>query len=250
VRYAFGASLAVARFTLDASEPFLRAEMAVNWGERHHLLRIEAEAAFAAVRARFGAPHGAVDRTPDPRTREERAKFEAPGQRYARLDGERGGFALLALDTYGWSVRRGGRHTLLGHSLLRGPTWPDPSADHGDHDFSFAYVPFDALGMGELESLWDRFAGTTEVPMFSSPDPASLVVATALSHDGESIVVRVRECDGSGRDLRLRCGARARSVTSVDALERPVDREVRLEDGEIVARLEAFEMRTFSVRIA
>jgi alpha-mannosidase len=250
VRYAFGASLAVARYTLDATEPFLRVDMAVDWRERHRLLRIEADATFRAERARFGSPHGVLDRAPDPRTREERAKYEACGQRFGRLDGAAGGFALFALDTYGWSLGRGARGTKLGHSLLRGPTWPDPNADHGDHAFSFAYAPFDVLGMGELEAWWERFARSSEVPMFTSSDPALLVVATGLAYDGDGIVVRVRECDGVARDARIRCGARARSVTSVDALERPVDRDVALEDGELIARFEPFELRTFVVGLA
>jgi alpha-mannosidase len=250
VRYAFGSSLAVARYSLERSEPFLRVEMAVDWRERHRLLRIEAQCAFAARRARFGSPHGTVDRNPNPRSREDRAKYEACGQRYARLDGAAGGFALLALDTYGWSVRRGSRGTKLGHSLLRGPTWPDPSADRGEHAFSFAYAPFDVLGAGELETLWERFARASEVPMFTCADPALLVVATALASEGDNVIVRVRECDGVARVARLRCGARARFVASVDALERPVARDVRLEDGDLVARFEPFELRTFSVGLA
>jgi len=250
IRYAFGSSLAVARFSLDATEAFLRVDLAVDWHERHALLRIENDLAFVARRARFGSPHGAVDRNPAPRTSVERAKFEACGQRYARIDGAAGGVALLALDTYGWSLERGRRGTELGHSLLRGPTWPDPEADAGEHAFSLAYAPFDTLGMGELEASWVRFAGSAEVPMFSSDDPALLVVATMLADDGERIIVRVRECDGIAREARLRCGARARSVESVDALERTIERAVRLDDGAIVAPLGPFELRTFAVRLA
>jgi alpha-mannosidase len=250
VRYAFGSSLAVARFSLDAAEPFLRVDMAVDWSERHHLLRIEAEAAFAAARARFGSPHGTIDRPPHPRTREERAKYEAPGQRYARLDGPAGGFAIFALDTYGWSLKPGARGTKLGHSLLRGPTWPDPNADRGSNAFSFAYAPFGALGIGTLEAWWERFARANEVPMFTSPDPALLVVATALASDGKRIVVRVRECDGAQREAELRCGARARSACSIDALERPVARDVELVEGALVTRFEPYELRTFAVELA
>ncbi len=249
VRYAFGDSLAVARYTLDENESFLRVEWAVDWREEHALLRIENELAFFASRARFGSPHGAVDRTPDPRTREERAKFEACGQRYGRLETERGGLAMLALDTYGWSLERGKHGSALGHSLLRAPTWPDPTADRGLHAISLAYAPFDALGMGELERAWERFAGMTGVPMFTSDDPGLAVVATKLADEGNGIVVRVRECDGALRDGAIRCGSRAISVACVDALERPVAGEAQLEDGAIRARFRPFELRSFLVQI-
>lgn len=252
IRYAFGDSLAVARVELDRMEPFLRVDLAVDWRERHVLLRYENELAFGAVRARFGSPHGAVDRAPNPRTKAERAKFEAAGQRFARVDGRRGGLAFLTLDTYGWSLDRAWGRARLGHSLLRGPTWPDPSADEGAHAFSFALLPFaaGAFGMGELEHAWERFARRAEVPMFSCDDPAILVTATKLADDGDGVIVRARECDGRAREVALRSGARAFGVTCVDALERPIAGEAALEDGALTARFEAFGVRTFRVAVA
>jgi alpha-mannosidase len=194
IRYAFGDSLAVARVELDRTEPFLRVDLAVDWHERHVLLRYENELALGAARARFGSPHGAVDRAPNPRTKAERAKFEATGQRFARIDGRHAGLAFMALDTYGWSLDGAWGRARLGHSLLRGPTWPDPSADEGAHAFSFALLPFaaDAFGMGELEHAWERFARRAEVPMFSCDDPAILVTATKLADDGDGVIVRAR----------------------------------------------------------
>ena len=245
IRYAFGTSLAVARVELDASEAFVRVELAVDWRERHVLLRFENRLAFAASRARFGSPHGAVDRAPNPRTKAERAKFEAAGQRFARVERDGAGLAFLALDTYGWSIARGGGATDLGHSLLRGPTWPDPSADAGGHAFSFALAPFAALGMGELETLWERFARSGEVPMVTCDDPAIFVTATKVADDGDGIIVRARECDGVAREVALRCGARAFGVTCVDALETAVEGDARFEDGAVIARFEPFALRTF-----
>jgi len=250
IRYAFEDSLAVVRISLAANEPVLRVDLAVDWRERHVVLRVENTLGFAAARARFGAPHGAVERPPQPRTRAERAKYEAPGQRYARVDAAGCGLALLALDTYGWSIDRRGGVTALGHSLLRGPTWPDPGADLGTHAFALGYVPCATLGMGELESVWDRFAGRDDVPMFTSADPALLVVATKLADDGDGIVVRVRECDGRTRDLRLRCGARVRSIVCVDALERPTGEAAALVEGTIETQIGAFALRSFRVRTA
>ncbi len=250
IRYAVGSSLALASVSLDANEPFLRVELAVDWRERHTLLRFENELAFGGTRARFGTPHGAVDRAAAPQTRTERAKFEAPGQRYARIDGAAGTLALFSLDTYGWSVVRRRGVTRLGHSLLRGPTWPDPGADLGRHGFALALVPAVEMSMEGLETMWERFAGRTEVPMFTCPDGAVFVVATKLADDGAGIVVRARECDGIARDVVLRCGARAHAVASVDGLERRLERPARLEDGAVRARFEAFELRSFRVSIA
>jgi alpha-mannosidase len=250
VRYAFGESAAVARIWLQSGEPFLRVAWAVDWRERHALLRFENDLAFRATRARFGTPHGCVDRAPAPRTRAERAKFEACGQRFARLDGPTGGLAVLALDTYGWSLERSLRGSQLGHSVLRGPTWPDPGADHGIHDFSFAFVPFEVAGMGRLERFWERFAGGAGVPMVVPESDSVLVVATKLADDGNGIVFRARECEGASCDAVFHCGVRVRSVECVDALERPVNGDAGVDEGAIRARFRPFELRTFLVTLA
>lgn len=249
IRYAFGTSLAVARFALGADDPYLRVDLAVAWNERHVVLRCENALRFTAQRARFGSPHGAVDRAPAPRSKAERAKYEAAGQRYARLDGENGGLALLALDTYGWSLEERGRAAQLGHSLLRAPAWPDPDADRGEHAFALAYAPFVSLGMGDLERMWERFARAPAVAMFVSNVPNVLVVATKLADDGNGVIVRARECDGIPLEARLACGARALDVACVDALERPWGGDAALVDAAIVARFAAYELRSFRVKV-
>jgi len=258
VRYAFGASLAVSRISLTDGEAFVRVETAVAWNERHTLLRCENELAFGATRARFGSPHGTVERTPRPRTAAERAKFEAPGQRFALLDGPRASVAMFSLDTYGWSLGTRGRRTRLGHSLLRGPTWPDPSADRGEHALAYAFAPLaaapgapaDNASAGALERLWERFAGRRGVAMFVPDDPRVVVVATKLADDGAGVILRARECDGAQlHEVRFACGVRALDVTCVDALERPLAGEVRLHEAAIVARFAPFELRSFRVRL-
>lgn len=250
IRYAFGASLAVARLTLDRNDAYVRVDLAVDWRERHVVLRVENSLAFEATRARFGSPHGTIDRPPNPQSRADRARYEAPGQRFARVDAPSRGLALLSLDTYGWSIERCAGVTSLGHSLLRGPTWPDSSADAGTHAFALGYAPCADLGMGELETVWQRFAGTYDVPMFTSEDPAVQVVATKLADDGDGVVVRVRECDGAPRTMRLRCGSRVRAIGCVDALEAPIAGDALYADGAIVAPVGAFALRSFRVHTA
>jgi alpha-mannosidase len=249
IRYAFGNSLAVARISLESNEPFLRVALGVAWHERHALLRVQNELAFPAASVRFGSPHGYVERPAAPRTRAERAKFEAPGQRFGRADTADGGLALLVLDTYGWSLRRRRGVTELGHSLLRAPTWPDPDADRGEATFQWAFAPYGRLGMAELEQVWERFASELPVPMFVC-EPASLYVcATKPADDGSGIVVRIRECDGAPVSGRIRCGARARDVEPVDALERSAAGSAALVDGAIVASFAPYQLRSFRVRL-
>jgi len=249
-RLRVGESLGALRVSCSNGEPFLRFELALDWHERHTLLRCENELAVRAERARCGTPHGTIERPVAPATKAERAKFEFPAQRFVAINAEPGGCALFALDTYGWNLAatRDGR-AQLGHSLLRGSTWPDPQADIGQQIFAYAFVPLASETTGELERLWDRYARPPEPAMFVCDAPGVLVVATKPADDGDGVIVRARECNGERVAAAIACAARARDASSVDALERFAEGGVELREGALHATFEPFQLRSFRVRL-
>ena len=125
---------------LSRRRPVLTRRCGDRLEDRRRFLRIENCLRIDAHEAAYGAPHGVVVRGARADTPERRAQYEVPGQRFAfvRAASRRAGLAMLALDTYGWSGRADDRGFALGHSLLRGTTWPDPSADEGEHRFAWA----------------------------------------------------------------------------------------------------------------
>jgi alpha-mannosidase len=250
IPFLIGSSPAVMRISLHAREAFLRVELAVDWRERRRLLRVENWLAVETDSVTYGAPHGVVTRCARADTPALRARFEVPGQRFAAACNARGdGIALLALDTYGWSARalaRGGLR--LGHSLLRSPYWPDPDADRGEQQLAWAFAPLRGSSTGRIERLWRQYAGMHAVRLFEPDDEAILVVACKPAEDGAGVIVRVRECDGRPRPLRLRCGARMRGAAPVDALERPVPGAARIEAEYLAGDdVPAFGLRSFRV---
>jgi alpha-mannosidase len=262
VRFSIGSSPATMRLSLLEDEPFLRVELAVDWRERRRLLRVENWLTVSTGEVTYGAPHGVVARSALTDTPERRARYEVPGQRFAIARSAaagsvpRGeGLALLAIDTYGWSANALGRGGLrLGHSLLRGTTWPDPNADLGEHRLTWAFAPLDGQSPGTIERWWERYACEPSVRLFTTPDDGIAVTACKPAEDGDGAIVRVRECDGVARPLRLRCGARMRAVEPVDGLERalsPAADDVpgaTIEGEELVATIPAFGLRSFRVR--
>jgi alpha-mannosidase len=252
VDFRLGDSIATMRIALHAGEPFLRVDLDVDWRERRTLLRVENWLPVATDRVTYGSPHGAITRSALDQTPAERAKFEVPGQRFAIVrDEAQHGIALFSLDTYGWSARAlpdGG--VRLGHSLLRGTTWPDERADLGEHHFSYAFAPFSAVGIGVLERAWLQFAHEPRVRLFTCEDPAVLVVACKPAHDDDGVVVRVRECDGAQRGVALFCAARMTEANSVDALERPVEGGVRIDQEHLRFDLGPYELRSLRVRFS
>lgn len=244
VRFAFGRSLAVARYSLEAREPFVRVTYAIAWREgRRASLHDEASLAFRAERTRLGAPHGALDA---------HARI-AVGSRFARFDGPRGGLAVLRSEPSAWTLRSGHRNGRSGFAqqLVCGAAPVAGTEGEGDEprEIALAFAPFASLGMGELETMWERFASEPAVPMFVSNVPNVVVVATKLADDGAGVIVRARECDGAATDVRFACGARVLGVACVDALERPTEGDAAIDDGEIHARFAPFTLRSFRVRL-
>ncbi len=247
-----GTSPASMRIALPAGEAFLRVDLDVDWRERRRLLRIENWLPIQTDVATYGAPHGIVERSARPQTPAQAAKFEVPGQRFAAVRDSSGvGLALLALDTYGWSARalpKGG--VRLGHSLLRGTTWPDPQADVGEHELSYAFAPLSGTSIAAIERAWDRFANEPRVRLFEPDADSVLVVACKPAHDGDGAIVRVRECDGSPRSVLMRCGARMTQASAVDALERPADGPVAIRGESLAFDIGAYGLRSFRVRFS
>ncbi len=252
VDFLFAKSPGTMRITLHDGEPFLRVDLDVDWRERRTLLRVENWLPVQTDRVTYGSPHGVVTRSALRQTPAERAKFEVPGQRFASVrDVTDDGLAIFALDTYGWNARVLGKGGIrVGHSLLRGTTWPDARADLGEHRFSYAFAPFAGAGTGAIESAWLQFAHEPRVRLFACDDDAVLVLACKPAHDGDGVIVRVRECDGRSRDVSLRCGARITEAFATDALERPLDRSVGIEEEYLRFHLAPFEIRTLRVRFS
>jgi hypothetical protein len=99
-----------------------------------------------------------------------------------------------------------------------------------------------------LKQAWTTYTSEERVRLFTCDDDAVLIVATYPADDGDGVVVRVRECDGEARTVRLRCGGRMREALPVDAVERPVSGEVAIVEEDLVFELPAFALRSFLVR--
>ena len=249
IDYEVGNSPAAMRFELRRDEPFLRVDLAIDWRERRTLLRVENRFALGAESVTYGSPHGSIVRSALRNTPQERAKFEVPGQRFAFAGDARGdGVAIFALDTYGWSALATGAEIALGHSLLRGTTWPDPGADLGEHYLSYAFAPFAGARISRLERAWSHFAHERRVRLFTCEDESVLVVACKPAEDRDGAIVRVRECDGAARAVRLRCGARMIAAHAVDGLEWRIDAPVAIEGEALVFDLTPYQLRSFRVR--
>jgi alpha-mannosidase len=250
----FGRSRFTQRMVLDAGSRVLRFESHVDWHEDHKLLKVAFSVAVRSHRATYEIQFGHVERTTHRNTSWDQARFEVCGHRWADL-GEAGfGVALLNDCKYGYDVRG----SVMRLSLLRAPTHPDPTADRGGHQFTYALMPHpgDFREAGVIAAAEDLNAPLRIVRGNGQADPSRslievdtprvVVEAIKRAEDSDATVVRLYEAWGGRTKARLRTTLPARRAFLCDLLERDLE-EIPVSDGEIELELTPFKILTLKL---
>jgi alpha-mannosidase len=175
-RFLWRGRCGASRLRLDgrllAGSPMLELTLAVDWRQRHELLRLEVPLARPALRWAADTAGGVIERPAAARNGRERARWEVAAWSWlASVEAADGsGLAVLLDGPQGVS----GAPERLGVSLLRAPTWPDPGADNGPQRQRLALMPCPAGWRADgvvsqaqrlRQPLWLRPArGTAEPP--------------------------------------------------------------------------------------
>jgi len=198
----------------------------VDWHESHALLKACFPLAVRAANAAYEAPFGYAERPTHYSSSFDRARYEVPGHRWADLSEHGFGAALLTDSKYGYSCHGGD----LRVSLLRAPKSPDPEADMGRHEFSYALFPHaggwregGVVREGVLYNApllwtrggWDGSLATVE---------GGLVLDTVKrAEDSDAIVLRLYEPHGGRGVARVRLAAPFSSARRATLLEEPAE---------------------------
>ncbi len=122
---------------LRAGCPWLEISLTVDWRQQHELLRLELPLAQVSSRYAADTSGGVLERPAAASTPREQARWEVPAISWIASQGQAGGLAVLLAGPQGVSAQP----DRLGISLLRAPTWPDPSADNGYQRLRLALLP-------------------------------------------------------------------------------------------------------------
>jgi alpha-mannosidase len=201
----------------------------LDWHDRRWLLKVRFPVAVRSPRATFETAFGVVERPTPRNTSWDEARFEVPGHRFADLSEPGFGVALLNDGRYG-------HHALgseLGLSLLRSPIWPDPLADEGEQELTYALYPhaggwLDGGVLAEAEDLnrplparrTRAAAGGSLRPLRVTGLPAGLGALKPLE-DGGGLLLRVYEPQGARGSVGLELPRGWEADAELDLLERP-----------------------------
>ena len=167
---------------LLAGVPWFELVLSVDWQQRHELLRCQIPLAQPAVRWAADTSGGVLERPAQPLTPREQARWEVAAISWMAsvCGGPGAGLGVLLDGPQGVSAGP----DALGISLVRGPTWPDPSADNGRQRQRWALAPCPrGWSQAQLPQLAQRFREPLWLrPQAAKPSTAPLPAAERLQN--------------------------------------------------------------------
>ena len=232
----------------------------VDWHEQHVLLKAAFPVDICADRAQYDIQFGSIARDTHTNTSWDEARFEVCAHKWADLSEPGYGAALLNDGRYGYDVHDG----VLRLSLLRAATYPDPHADQGAHDFTYALLPHlgDWRQGGVIPAGYDLNAPALPLAVAAQPAGTLPAAYSQFRIDAPNVVLETvkKAEDGSGLILRLyeSWGTRTRAALALpdDAaavrctpMEQPLPGEEAVQHS-LPLTLHPFEICTIHVQFA
>lgn len=263
-----GRTQAVVRFEWTYGDSVIRQNMRVyahsrridfeteaDWRESQQLLKVAFPVAVRSTEATYDIQFGNVKRPTHWNTSWDYARFETVGHQWADLS-ERGyGVGLLNDCKYGYDIKD---HTMR-LSLIKSAIFPDPHADQGFHQFTYALLPHagDWFEGRVAREAWNLNAPLRLEEGTLAANGKSLlrfaaenvhVDAVKKAEDGDYLVVRLHEFAGQRTRLILSSDYAVESWQESDLMERPIGETERAKECSLT--LLPYEIKTVLVRFA
>jgi len=217
-------SAAVQTISLSANARRLEFHTEVDWHEQHKLLKVAFPVDVRAMNATYEMQFGCVERPTHYNTSFDLARFEVPGHKWVDLSEPGFGVALLSECKYGFSTFV----NVIRMTLLRSTTHPDPIADQGQHEFSYALMPhagsWQAAGVVAEAYRFNVppliYPGVAPAKSWASVDHAHLVLDTIKrAQDSDAVVLRLYEAHGRRGQATVRVALPFSSAVLCNLLE-------------------------------
>jgi alpha-mannosidase len=260
VKQHFQNSTFVRDIVVTAGSPRVDVKTSVEWHEKHILLKVAFPMSAHNDKATFEIPYGTIERPTTRNTPAEQAKFEVPAMQWADLSDAKHGLSLLNDCKYGYDAKG----NVLRLSLLRSPVWPDPHADEGHHEFTYAIYPHPGdwrealtvrrgyeLNYPPLAMQSERHAGALSDSHSFLEVQGDNVVVTALkkAEDSEDMIVRFYEWAGKDGNVQLRFAPGVESAEETNLIEK-ASGALSPQNGVLPVSTKPYEIKTVQIHLS
>jgi alpha-mannosidase len=250
--YRFEESTFAQEITLYSSLPRIDFRLTADWRHRQRILKVGFPVNFSGGKATFDIPFGAIERSADGK--------ETAAQKWVDVSLPEYGMSLLNDSKYGFDFNG----TTLRMTALRAPTDPDPKADEGHHECSYALYPHEVTWREGLTvrrafefntpvavALADQHRGRlpSSLSFLQLDSPGFVVTALKKSEDDNSIILRGYETAGRPGTVMAKFSIPVKGIQQTDMLEwQEKGRESILDRGRSAAlKFGAHEIKTWKI---
>ena len=249
-------------YILQANSPVLKIATIVDWQETHVLVKAAFPLNIESDFVTYEIPCGAIARSTRPQTPAEKAKWEVPALRWADLsdNNEDYGVSLLNDCKYGYDSQP----DCLRLTLLRGSVWPDPTADKGIHQFTYAIyphrgswrsaktvhrgyelnLPLQVVAGEESNKINDQYKQLSPVSSLINLSAENLILMAFKYGEDESLILRCYECQGKIAKLVSQGNLELKIAHAVDLLERKQQQDRNSKENNI-QQIQPWQIATF-----
>ena len=265
--------------------PRVDVHMQADWHERNMLLKVAFPLQIRPLTATYQIPYGTVERPAiphvpgkppvpfteateisekhpkyDPLLAQE-AEFEVCAQQWGDLSENGRGFSLLNREKYGYDTFEPGTIRL---TLLRSPVDPDPHADQGVHEITYAMYPHPGNWMEAETELRGYELNYRLLPVvsiahegplppvhsFAQIEPKNVILsAMKKAEDDDAVIFRFYEFEGKPSLVRLRFPEPATGAVQTNLMEKE-EKPLSLDANgkEVSVQIGPYEIATVKAR--
>ncbi|MFW5955774.1 MAG: alpha-mannosidase [Halorhabdus sp.] len=255
-RREFGDSEMIQDVSIRAGSKRVDVHTEIDWQEDERFLKAHFPMAADAEEATYEIQFGHLERPTHDNTTWDRARYEEPHQKWVDVSDRNAGVALLNDSKYG--VHVDGSEVSL--SLLRATEYPDPDADRGHHEFTYAVYPHegDFREAGVIEAAYALNAPPRAFPvedpversLLAIDDPGVVVEAVKRAEDREDeLIVRLYEAWGRETTATLDVDVPVESARTANLIEAYRD-DLAVAADAVDLEFDAFEIKSLVLRLA
>jgi len=253
------------RISLRHNSPRLDFDTTIQWNERHTMLKVAFPVDVLAPQATYEIQWGNVQRPTHRNMSWDWARFETCAHKWVDLSEGDYGVSLLNDCKYGHDIHG----NVMRITLLRSPTMPDPTADMGEHMFTYSLFPHagnwnektqaEAYALNDPIIVYRSDRGQTLTSALSLRErgasfvsvsaPNVIIETVKRAEDGDGVIIRLYESQRKRRPVTMQTAFRLEAAWETNLLEENQS-ALRVEDAQIHLNLRPYQIMTLRLRFA